>query len=56
MTDTLREHLKKAGKLGGEVGGARNTEAQRLARTENLKRARWKRWHPGEPYPEQRQQ
>lgn len=36
----------------GSKGGRVNSEKQRQTRNENLKRARWKRYHPNEPYPD----
>ena len=41
MTDTLREHLRKAGKAGGLA----NSDAQKIARAKNLEDARLRR-HP----------
>jgi hypothetical protein len=38
---TLREHLRKAGKIGGKV----KTEKKRKAVVENLKKARKARWY-----------
>ena len=40
MTDTLRDHLRKAGKAGGLA----DSEAQKAARAKNLEAARLKRW------------
>jgi uncharacterized protein YukE len=41
---TLREHLKKAGK----IGGSKNTEKQRLSRLQNVMAMLRKRF-PGDP-------
>lgn len=52
------EDLLRARELAREVlrimhskGGKQNTARQKQARLENLKRARWARYHKGEPYP-----
>lgn len=39
----------KAAKTLGSIGGTRNTQAQRDARAENLKKAREKRWKNRKP-------
>lgn len=39
----------KAAKTLGSIGGTRNTQAQREARAENLKKARERRWKDRKP-------
>lgn len=57
MTEPSEEEIERARELAKEMlrllsqrGGRRNTVKQTAARRENVKRARWAKKHPGQPY------